>query len=274
MTRAAGTLLSIRALLSASGDDEESEQLGRIKLIASLQSSLVGPSEATLKARCQQIIREFSMSSPSTSAGMVTTYAQSEETKSRTTSALLTLCLLSPQLLISALRSYLGTCITSSTASVARALANLPALDRTLLEVAARCQNIVALETLLETIDPPSRTSDEQQFIVGDAISKLDVKDERSNLLEPLLFSLDTSSLPSYFWRSVAEGLGPRVSELIARGGATARALRSQKEKVRESIRECVLNGSHGSGTLHKNEGTWEREAAVMVGSILGALGR
>jgi hypothetical protein len=265
MIRAATTLLSIRQLLAASGPEEEGEHLSRIHLITNLQSSLLVTSDTSLQNRGQQIIREFSMSSLAPSPSGPTTYAQSEETKARTTSALLTLQLLSPQLLLSALQSYLRTSLTSSLASITRALANLPNLDRTLLEVAARCQNIVALESLLETVKPLARPTT-TDLTKGES--------EPSNFLHPLLAALDTSSLPSYFWRSLAEGLAGRVSDLVSRGGVNARTLRSQRERVRESIRDCVFKGSQGPGGVRGREGTWEREAAVMVGSVVGALGR
>lgn len=270
MIRASDTLLSIRALLSASGPDEEGEHLGRINIVLMLQNSLLAPSDSTLRTRAQQIIREFSMSSLSSPVAAAT-YAQSEETKSRTTSALLTLCLLSPQLLLSALQAYLRTCLTSSLAAIARALATLPTLDRTLLEVSARCQNIVALESLLETIQPPQRAKDDPRAAAAKAHGDFE---EPSNLLAPLLTALDTSSLPSFFWRSLAEGLASRVAELVARGGVAARSLKAQREKVKDSIRECVFRGSQGPGSTKGREGAWEREAAVMVGSVLGPLGR
>ena len=264
MTRAANTLLTIRQLLAASGPDEEGEHLLRINLISSLQSGLLASSENTLQSRGQQIIREFSMSSLAPSPNGPATYAQTEETKARTISALLTLHLLSPPLLLSALQSYLRTSLTSSLAAIARALANLPNLDRTLLEVSARCQNIVALEALLETVKVPSHPTQDNIISGG----------EPSNFLRPLLAALDTSSLPSYFWRSLAEGLAGRVSDLVARGGVNARSLRSQRDRVRESIRDCVFKGSQGPSGARGREGAWEREAAVMVGSVVGALGR
>ena len=264
MIRAANTLLTIRQLLAASGPDEEGEHLQRINLISSLQSGLLASSESTLQGRGQQIIREFSMSSLAPSPNGPATYAQSEETKARTTSALLTLHLLSPPLLLSALQAYLRTSLTSSLASIARALANLPNLERTLLEVSARCQNIVALEALLETVKAPSPPTKEG----------ITSGSEPSNFLRPLLAALDTSSLPSYFWRSLAEGLAGRVSDLVGRGGVNARTLKSQRDRVRESIRDCVFKGSQGPGGTRGREGAWEREAAVMVGSVIGALGR
>ena len=264
MIRAANTLLSIRQVLAASGPGDEGEHLLRINLISSLQGGLLASSDSNLQNRGQQIIREFSMSSLASSPSGPATYAQSEETKARTISALLTLHLLSPQLLLSALQSYLRTSLTSSLASIARALANLPNLDRTLLEVSARCQNIVALEALLESVKAPSHPTNQTES--GSS--------ELSNFLQPLLAALDTSSLPSYFWRSLAEGLAGRVSDLVARGGVNARTLRSQRDRVRESIRDCVFKGSQGPGGARGREGAWEREAAVMVGSVIGALAR
>ena len=264
MIRAATTLLSARQLLAASGVGQEGEDLTKITIVTGLQRSLLTPTETTLQSRGQQIIREFSMSSLASSSTGPTTYAQSEETKARTTSALLTLHLLSSQLQLAALQAYLRTSLTSSVASVARALANLPSLDRTLLEVSARCQNIVALESLLENVKPlPKQGQDGFDQVSPD-----------TNFLGPLLASLDTSSLPSYFWRSLAEDLASRVADLISRGGTTARTLRNQREKVRESIRSCVIKGSQGPAGGRGREGAWEREAAVMVGSVIGALGR
>ena len=268
MIRASHTLTTIRQLLSASGPDEEGEYLSHVDLITHLQSSLLDPSDSTLRNRSQQIIREFSLSSLATSSGGPTTYAQSEETKSRTTSALLTLHVLSQQLLLSSLQAYLRASITSSLASIARSLTALPTLDRTLLEVSARCQNIVALESLLETVKPPTHIITEPSAI------KVESAADQTNLLQPLLAALDTSSLPSYFWRSLAEGLAGRVSDFVARGSAGARTLRNQRDKLRESLRECVFRGSQGPGGIKRREGAWEREAAVMVGSVVGALGR
>ena len=92
-----------------------------------------------------------------------------------------------------------------------------------------------------------------------------------ANLLQPLLAALDTSSLPSFFWRSLASGLSSRVQEIMQKGGVSARTLRSQRDRVRESIRECVVRGCQGAKGV---QGGWEREVSVMVGSIIGPLGR
>ena len=52
-----------RALLAASGSDEEGAHLSRIDAIATLHTDLLTPAEQRLRARAQQIVREFSLSS-------------------------------------------------------------------------------------------------------------------------------------------------------------------------------------------------------------------
>ncbi|MCJ1421882.1 hypothetical protein MMC32_008249, partial [Xylographa parallela] len=237
MVRAASTLHSLRRLLAASQPGEEGEHLARVTVIATLQAELLAPAEQRLLARAQQAVREFSTSSlaPAGAATATTTvtYAQTEETKARTTSACLALCFLSPPpppsllgddgstdfqpaLLLTALQTYLQTALTASLAALARALGTLPTLPRTLLEVAARCQNIVALEALLAMIKPPgallgARTAGGGSVSTGNNTT--------GNLLQPLLAALDTASLPSFFWRSLASGLAGRVQEIVGRGG-------------------------------------------------------
>ena len=287
MVRAASTLHTLRQLLAASQPGEEGEHLARVTVITTLQAEMLAPAEQRLLVRAQQAVREFSTSSlaPTGAAtAPAATYAQTEETKARTTSACLALCFLSPPppplllgdsstdfqppLLLSALQTYLQTALTSSLASLARALGTLPTLPRTLLEVAARCQNIVALEPLLESIKPPTALLPSHN---RDSIGVSAAGAATANLLQPLLAALDTASLPSFFWRSLASGLAGRVQEIVNRGGVSARTLRSQREKVRESIRDCVVRGSQGA---KGGQGGWEREVGVMVGSVLGPLGR
>jgi len=261
LPRAASTLSTLQRLLNP----QAPSPLLQIDLIKSLSTTFLTPSERTLHTRCTQIISQFSLSSLTSTS--TTTYAQSEGTKSRTTSACLALQTLNPTLLLQALQAYLRTALTSSLASLARALANLPTLERTLLEASARCQNVVALESLLSTLHPPPPSTPSSPAESGD----------RPTLLHPLLAALDTSSLPSYFWRTLAEGLAPRVADLVNRGGVPARALRGARERVREGVRECVLRGSRGpdgGGKGGEGKGEWEREAAVMVGSVVALLGR
>jgi len=286
MVRSADTLLSLRQIFTATGPGEEGEGLDKVNVVNAVKNDLVSPGERSITSRAQQVVKEFSMSSLLTSGGQssASTFAQTEDTKSRTTSALLTLYLLSPTpanaafsptLLLSALRDYLETQLRSSVASLTRSLATLPTLDRTLLEISARCQNIVALETLLESTKRPAHP------LLPDAANDSAHPDKAlpNNFLQPLLHALDTSSLPSYFWRSLASNLAPRVQDIMHRGGVSARTLRSNKDKVRDAVRDCVNRGSQVPGALAGTgkgkagaAGSWEREAAVMVSSILGQI--
>ncbi|KAH8751235.1 hypothetical protein BGZ57DRAFT_118532, partial [Hyaloscypha finlandica] len=282
LVRCSNTLLSVRELFSKRGEGEEGYGLDRVDVVRTLQTSVLAPADRTVLTKSQQIVREFSMSSLSTGTN-TTTFAQTADTKSRTTSALLSLYLLSPmpdptkkktgkwepELLINALQDYLRTALTSSLASLSRALATLPTLDRTLLEVSARCQNILALESLLSSTTPPSHPT------IPESIK------QPANFLLPLLSSLETGSLASYFWRTLAGHLSTKVMEIVNRGGVSARTLRSNKNSVRDAIKECVVRGSQppaGIGGVKSKgddaEKTWEREVAVMVGSVVGALGR
>lgn len=280
MVRSADTILSLRQILAASKPGEEGEGLGRVNVVNRLSSELVGPGERSIASRAQQVVKEFSMSSLLASSGQTSasTFAQTEDTKARTTSALLTLYLLSPTsskttadtfepaLMLNALQDYLQTQLKSSLASLSRALGQLPTLERTLLEISARCQNIVALQSLLESLKPPPHP-------LLDSTTRLYTQ-VPPNFLQPILHALDTSSLPSFFWRSLASNLSPRVQELMNRGGVSARTLRSNKDRVRDMVRECVNRGSQQPGAL-SSKGvavTWEREAAVMVGSIMGQI--
>ncbi len=69
--------------------------------------------------------------------------------------------------------------------------------------------------------------------------------------------------------------------ELVNKGGVSARTLRTNKNSVRDAMKECVVRGSQppagavvGKVKVENDEKMWEREVAVMVGSIMGALGR
>lgn len=277
MLPAARTVLELKSCY----EGKEGKDLARVQVAQSVRTDIGTSSERVLTEKCRAVVREFSMSSLVTTGGSEKTFAQAEETKAKATAALQTLYLLSPvkvpgktsleafepALLISALQNYLQTALQSSLAAMDRSLATLPTLDRTLLEISARCQNIIALETLLENVKPPqhpSLASSEQ----GQEASDL-------NLLRPLLRHLDTSSLPSYFWRSLASQLTTRVQGILQRGGVSARTLRSNRDRVRELIRDSVDRGYKGKFAGAKKDGVnWEREAAVMVGSVVGPLGR
>ncbi|KAL3419694.1 golgi transport complex component cog5-like protein [Phlyctema vagabunda] len=281
LVRCSNTLLSLRDLFSKNGPGEEGHGLERVDAIRTLQSTITTPAERNVLSKSQQIIREFSVSSLASGNSSTTTYNQTTDTKARTGSALATLYLLSPvpkgsakkekweaELFIQSLQDYLRTALTSSLASLTRALSTLPTLDRALLEVSARCQNILALESLLASSTPPPHPLVPAEHGAP------------ANLLVPLLASLETGSLPSYFWRSLAGGLSTKTQEIMSKGGVSARTLRSNKNNVRDAIRECVVKGSQppaGSGMpsgRDGRDGSWEREVAVMVGSVIGPLGR
>lgn len=281
LVRCAHTVLSLREVLENKALGEEGHGLEKINAIKSLQDSIIAPVERSIRSVSEQIIREFAIGSATGTA----TFAQSEETKARTLSAMTTLYLLSPtsgikpdkwipQLLLQAWESYLRNALQSSIASIARSLATLPTLDRTLAEVAARCQNIVALEIILTTTKAPAHP----------LLQKHKPSTESTNLLQPLLAYLETGSLPSYFWRSMASSLSTRVVEIVNRGGVSARALKSNRNSVGEAVRECVIKGSQPPSTVTAAKGRpgrvdtettgWDREIAVMVGSVVGNLGR
>ncbi|OAX77528.1 hypothetical protein ACJ72_08173 [Emergomyces africanus] len=320
LVRASNTLLMLRRMFITTEDGEESYGLDRVKVIRTLRSDLIVPAESAVKARASQIINKFSVSSLAMDTSGVgsgvggsgtqlqtygtSTFAQAEEAKSRLTSAITALYLLSPtphtsilasefqpELLLATLKGYIHTCLTSSLASLSRSLSMLPTLDRTLQETSAKCQNIMALEALLETIKPPAHpflhysypTLSIDSETTAQRSSHPSIKAKKNNLLQPLLQCLDTSSLPSYFWRSLASSLSTRVQEIVNRGGVSARTLRSNRERLREQLRECVLRGSQlpnnsisrlGGSTGPIVVGNWEREAAVMVSAVVGVLGR
>lgn len=331
LVRASLTVLAFRDAMSG----KDGNDLGRINLVKTLRGRVFEDGEARILDYARRVVREFSMSSlsstpsstsTSTSTSMSAlgstgpTYHEAEDSRARFTSAVHILYYLSPapridgakmartdfepEYFLRALQGYLQSAITSSSASIGRALGQLPNLDRALMEASARCQNIVALEVLLRGIHAPDHPllktpgreftkeraaddSDDDDNLDGVAESTFSSSASPSSssetLLSLLLSALDTASLPSYFWRSLASSLSSRVSEILNRGGVAARTLRSQRETVRAEIRECVLRGSKLPRSVVLGDArkageevveNWEREAAVMVGSVVGLLQR
>lgn len=275
LVRCAHTILSLREILEHKGHGEEGQGLDRVDAVRSLQDVVTGPIERSVRETAERLVREFSMGNAAGSS----TFAQSEETKARAISALVTLYLLSPTalakgekwtptLMLGALEAYLKSALQSSIASLHRSLAALPSLERTLAEVAARCQNIVALEIVLESSKVP----------VHPLLPNLASEKGPGNFLQPLLGYLETGSLPSYFWRTMAGNLATRVQEILNRGGVSARTLRTNRDNVATAIRECVIKGCQPPSALAKTKGektgNWDREVGVMLGSVVGSLGR
>ncbi|KAK5098973.1 Conserved oligomeric Golgi complex subunit [Exophiala xenobiotica] len=314
LVRAANVVLEFRGAMS----ERDAGELGKVMLVKQVRGRIFEDGEARVLDWARRVVREFSVSSLVSASGMGSTYKEAEEARSRFTCAVHVLYLLSPaprleggrkmrkeefeaEYLLRVLQGYLQSAVTSSAGGIGKGLAQLPLLERALLEASARCQNVIAFEVLLGGITPPEHSllqgkektrkkskklDDDGLDDIEDEFKELDVEDEdvtgEENLLEPLLSSLDTSSLASYFWRSLASSLTSKVQEIINRGGVSVRTLRSNKDVVRTEIRDCVLRGSRmpatlmGHGSTGKEEvvGNWEREAAVMVGSVLGPLNR
>ncbi|KAL2268011.1 hypothetical protein VTJ83DRAFT_2857 [Remersonia thermophila] len=282
------TLLSLRELFD--GHSAEGEGLERVVVVRQLRDGVVKPIETAVREAAERMVREFTVGGTGAAAS---TYAQSEEARARTTSAVTALYLLSPvdasasgsarwtpTLMLQALETYLRSALQSSIAGLSRALSSLPSLDKTLAEVSARCQNVVALEAVLDGIRAPQHPllSAARQPALG------------TTMLQPLLAHLETGSLASYFWRTMASSMAARVQDIVARGGTAARTLKANRQGVGEAIRECVARGSQlpsamaaaagkgkGKGGFAETEQgrkSWEREVAVMVGSVVNNLGR
>ncbi|KAI9373697.1 Golgi transport complex subunit 5-domain-containing protein [Aspergillus egyptiacus] len=305
LERAASTIVSLRRLLSDTAPGEEGHGLDRVKVVRTLKSDLLIPAENLVRARAQQAINRFSISPLTTasantisSASAQSSYKAARDAKANLISGVNVLYLLTPLppktqptseitpgLLLSTLQGYVQATTTNVLNAISRSLTTLPTLDRTLPETSARCQDLFALEAILSTIKPPTHPS----FPAQDS-----KPGTPNNLLTPLLSALDTSSLPSYFWRSLASSLSPRVQEIMQRGGASSRALRSNRDRLKKEIRECVLRGSQVPGSVgigmerrptttttasaaaseEKEKWNWEREAAVMVSSVVGVVER
>ncbi|KAF9889171.1 hypothetical protein FE257_007660 [Aspergillus nanangensis] len=300
LERAASTIVSLRRMFSATGPGEEGYGLDRVRVARTLKNELVMPAENLVKSRAAQAINRFSMSTVSGGvAGMTQSgYKQARESRARLISAVTILYLLSPlprnlsaasefqpELLLSTLQGYMHTAIVSSLNALVKALSVLPNLERTLSELSGKCQDILALEAILGNLRPPSHPLLPTAERNGDRVESQDQDTvPKHNLLQPLLSALDTSSLPSYFWRSLASSLTGRVQEILNRGGVSARTLRSNRDRLKREIRECVLRGSQlppsilglekGRQGTEAGSGNWEREAAVMVSSVGNVLDR
>lgn len=302
LERAAQTILNLKEMFSATSEEDEGYGLDRVKITRTLRNEFVIPAENLVKSRAQQTINRFSLSNPGASNGqssLPSNYKQARDARSRLATASATLYLLSPmpqnanastfkpELLLSTLQGYMQTAIITSANALAKALSQLPTMDRTLAEVSARCQDVVTLESILRNLRPPSHPLLAPATDSTDPSASNSETSNKANLLQPLLQALDTSSLPSFYWRSLASALSPRVQEIVNRGGVSARTLRSNKDRLKAELRECVLRASRasapsvlgdkgrsGTGTDMVQVGNWEREAAVIASAVVGPLSR
>ena len=304
LERAAYTILNLRQMFSATSDEDEGYGLERVKITRTLRSEFMIPVENMVKSRAQQTINRFSLTSPMSlsngQSSMPPSYKQARDARSRLATAAATLYLLSPmpkdattvsdykpELLLSTLQGYMQTSIITSANNLAKALSQLPTVERVLADVSTRCQDIVALEFILRSLRPPTHPLLTSATVHGNQSTDPETSTDpsKANLLQPLLQALDTSSLPSYFWRALASSLTSRVQEIINRGGVSARTLRSNRDRLKAEIKACVMRASQASATSLLAEkgrsgtdtvvvGNWEREAAVMVSSVVGPLSR
>ena len=273
LVRCSHTVLSLREILEKKAPGEEGHGLNRVDAVRSLQDTVINPIERSVRESAERIIREFSITNS-------TTFAQGEEARAKMGSAVTTLYLLSPtlgvkpekwqpRLLLSVLESYMRTSLQTGVTTLARALGQLPTLEKASAEVAAKCQNVVSLGIILENTKIPAHP-----------LLPAGAQKTQASLLQPLLAHLETSSLPSYYWRTMAGGMTSRVQEIIQRGGVVARTLRSNRSNVGEVIRHTVIKGCQPPTALsavkskEKTSGNWEREVAIMVGSVVNSLGR
>lgn len=296
LERAAQTILSLKEMFSATSEEDEGYGLDRVRVTRTLRNEFMIPAENLVKSRAQQTLNKFSLSSPGGSNGQSSvplSYKQARDARSRLATASATLYLLSPlprnatlstfkpELLLSTLQGYMQTAIITSANALAKGLSQLPTMDRVLADISSRCQDIVALESILKGLRPPSHP------LLASTSDDDDQPATTTNLLQPLLQALDTSSLPSFYWRSLASALSPRMQELMNRGGVSVRSLRSHKERLKTELRECVLRSSRvsapgligdrgraGTAADTVDAGSWEREAAVIVSSVVGPLNR
>ncbi|PNP48159.1 hypothetical protein TGAMA5MH_00816 [Trichoderma gamsii] len=274
LVRCSYTILSLREVLDSKAPGEEGHGLERLKVIKSLQDTIIIPIERRINEVSERQIREFA--TPSN-----ITFVQSEEARSRLISAMYALYLLSPtsgtqlekwtpKLLVQALDSYVRSALQSSTAALSRSLGQLPTLDKCLVEVVSHCQNIASLELILEATEAPTHP------LVPDFAKKK----QQQTLLRLLLSRFETNSLISYFWRSMASNISARVQEIATRGGIVARTLRTNKNVVGDAIRQAVIRGSQTPNVFSSGkkkpgvEASWDREIAVMTGSVLNNIGR
>ena len=274
LVRCSYTILSLREVMDSKGVGEEGYGLAKVDAIRSLQDNIIVPIERSVRETAERYVREFSIP-------FNMTFAQGEVARARLESALAVLYLLSPtigikadkwapRLLLSVLETYIRSALQTAITTLSRSLGQLPSLERALAEVRSKCQNVVGLEVILQARKPPTHP-----------LLPASVTHKQPSLLQPLLSHLETGSLVSYFWRAMAGSLSARVQDIMTRGGVVARTLKSNKNNVSDAIRQTVVKGSQtpSAFAMGKNKEktvdvNWDREVAVMVGSIVNNVGR
>ncbi|KAG5944891.1 hypothetical protein E4U59_006644 [Claviceps monticola] len=282
LVRCSYTIVSLREVLDSKGPEEEGHGLDKVHNIRALQDSVIAPLERSVRETAERVVRDFSVP-----ANM--TFSQAQEARAKLESAFTALYLLSPtptttsgtkherwtpQLLLAVLDTFIRLSLQASITALSRSLGQLPSLDRALAEVILRCQNVIALEIILQENKPPNHP-----LLPPPSTSASATHKQAASLVQPLLAHLETGSLASYFWRTMAGSLATRVQDIAHRGGVVARTLRSNKANVGDAIRQAVLKGSQpptvfttGKKREKAAEMHWDREIAVMVGSVTNNL--
>ncbi|KAG6105780.1 hypothetical protein E4U31_001218 [Claviceps sp. LM219 group G6] len=284
LVRCSYTIVSLREVLDSKGPDEEGHGLDKVHNIRALQDSVITPLERSVRETAERVVRDFSVP-----ANM--TFSQGQDARAKLESAITALYLLSPtpplttsgtkherwtpQLLLAALDTFIRLSLQASITALSRSLGQLPSLDRALAEVTLRCQNVIALEIILQENKPPNHPL----LLPPPSTAASATHKHPASLVQPLLAYLETGSLASYFWRTMAGSLATRVQDIAHRGGVVARTLRSNKANVGDAIRQAVLTGSQpptvfttGKKKDKAAEMNWDREIAVMVGSVTNNL--
>ena len=272
LLRCANTLLAVRQVFENSASGEECRNLDCVAVIHSLERQVLSPGHEAVQKAAETIIRDFSVPNADghdheVSAALCALFLMSPTSQRKEK--------WSPVLMIQAVELNLKGALQASIAALGRGLGQfngqVPMLEKSLAEVSSRCRAIMHLEMILESTKAPKHP------LLGEEQHRQVAERDRSNLLQFLLNHLETLSLASYFWRTLASSLSTRVQEMSQRGSSAARSLRLAKKAVEKSLRECVLKGSetifaNGHGKKQAPL-SWEREVAVMVGSVVNNLG-
>lgn len=302
-------------------------ELEGIQSVTVVVSQLLIPAEQFLQTTASAALIGFSLPASTTTitAGQSTTASSTfaaqkslEATLLRVSCAIQILHLLSPSTaapgtiastkppLLTSLHSFLNNQATTSLSALSRVFSSLtptqpspPAFDRSLSEIVSKIRVIVVLEELLGNIplsalNPSgslaptlSTTLPTELLSVGDTDVDANTREDGS-LLSQLLSELDTTTLPTLFFRNLASGLESLVRNVLARGGIAARGLRAGKDKLREGLQGVVergLTGEVGEGTSYTGErrrgieraGKRKRkqgERDVGVGVLIGGIER
>ena len=297
-------------------------ELEGIQSVTVVVNQLLIPAEQFLQTTASVALVGFSLPTSSNtiatvqSSSLFTAQKSLEATLSRVSCAIQILHLLSRPAaapnttastespLLTSLHSFLNSQTTTSLSALSRVFSSLtptqpspPAFDRSLSEIVSKIRAIVALEEVLGNIPlsalnssgsfapTPSTTL----FSLGDTDVDGDTREDGpGSLLSQLLSELDTSTLPTLFFRNLASGLESLVRNVLAKGGIAARGLRAGKDKLREGLQGVVdrgLTGEVDEGTAYTSErrrrigrtGKRKRkqgEREVGVGVLIGGIER